>query len=854
MMNRSFSVSGAFFAMWVLIGGAISAIGANICVGPTATGNGNGSDWANQAAWSSVSFVRGNTYYLADGNYSSKTLSTAASGSTLITIKKAIESDHGPTGGWNSAYGDGQAVIANSLSISTSNWLIDGQVRDEADWWNESAYGIAVIRTTDGSAVTIANFNPAAVNNVTLRCVYILLPYGAGQRYAISTENYGGSSPNGTGHVFTRMLCRGGNQHWFVRNSHAPIIEYSASEKTGGNATWHGENINLYYNPHNTIIRFNKFRDSFTTYGNGGTAIIAIQHTDGHEIYGNTFYKCYASDGTLGFIGNNGRNIKVYNNTFAGGTGNNNITLNTSALNGNIAQNNLWVACSSSQAQAGTADNNTSTSDTGIFVNYSAGDLRLAVPTAAGAALNSPYNLDMLGKTRGADGTFDRGAYEFGALSVTPLNAVSPSSLDFGSVTTNTTLQLNFTVRNAGSGTLTGSATVTAPFSIVSGGSYSLGAGQSQTVTVRFNPLVVGSYSRTVTFTGGGGASATVNGVAIVQVIADTTPPTVALGAPAAGATVSELVTFSATASDNIGVAGVRFFVGGSEVFDDLSAPYAFVWDSRWASNSSYQVYAQARDAAGNSKWSATNVITVANSPTALPAPVAYWNFSEGSGTTANDGQSNNLLTLRNGAAMSAPGKFGAGLLLDGVNDRADAPNSPSLDVAGNAITVAAWVKLENQNAWQQILAKISAVGNLTAPFYSWHLFGGHVSSTQWRPQFQLTTTGQIEMGVNVSSAVNVNYGEWVHIAGVYDGTAVRIYINGVGQGSAVQSGNILGFNQPLYIGAHGLPGEFAKGVIDEVRIYSRAMSPTQVQTLYGFTDGIVIPAPPSELRIVGTE
>jgi hypothetical protein len=164
-------------------------------------------------------------------------------------------------------------------------------------------------------------------------------------------------------------------------------------------------------------------------------------------------------------------------------------------------------------------------------------------------------------------------------------------------------------------------------------------------------------------------------------------------------------------------------------------------------------------------------------------------------------------------------------------------------------MTVAAWVNLQNSGAWQQIVAKVNQVGAAVAPYFSWHLFGGPISSTQWRPQFQVVTT---EGGsVNVSSTVNANYGQWVHVAGVYDGTAVRIYVNGVAQGSEAQTGNITGFSQPLFIGADGEPGEFAKGVIDEVRIYPEALSSAQVRALY--SSEAQAPPAPTGLRIIAS-
>ena len=78
-----------------------------------------------------------------------------------------------------------------------------------------------------------------------------------------------------------------------------------------------------------------------------------------------------------------------------------------------------------------------------------------------------------------------------------------------------TSADRNVTVKNIGTGTLTGAATTTQPFSIASGGSYSLGSNQSQDVTVRYAPQAAGVNTGTVTFTGGGGASVVLAGSAL---------------------------------------------------------------------------------------------------------------------------------------------------------------------------------------------------------------------------------------------------------------------------------------------------------------------------------------------------
>jgi hypothetical protein len=109
--------------------------------------------------------------------------------------------------------------------------------------------------------------------------------------------------------------------------------------------------------------------------------------------------------------------------------------------------------------------------------------------------------------------------------------------------------------------------------------------------------------------------------------VADTTPPTVALTAPASGATVSGSVALAADAADNLGVAAVAFAVDGTTIATDTAAPYAAVWDADAAPAGPHTISARALDAAGNAAASAVTV-TVADhvAPTVAftaPAPGA---------------------------------------------------------------------------------------------------------------------------------------------------------------------------------------------------------------------------------------
>ncbi len=98
-----------------------------------------------------------------------------------------------------------------------------------------------------------------------------------------------------------------------------------------------------------------------------------------------------------------------------------------------------------------------------------------------------------------------------------------------------------------------------------------------------------------------------------------TTPPSVSLTAPAAGATVSGSATISATASDNTGVASVDFRVDGATIATDSTSPYSVSWNTTSASNGSHALTAVARDAAGNQTTSSAVSVTVNNTTTPPP-------------------------------------------------------------------------------------------------------------------------------------------------------------------------------------------------------------------------------------------
>ena len=127
----------------------------------------------------------------------------------------------------------------------------------------------------------------------------------------------------------------------------------------------------------------------------------------------------------------------------------------------------------------------------------------------------------------------------------------------------------SFTVQNTGTGTLSGTASVSAPFSVVSGGSYSLGANASQTVVVAFSPAVASNYNQSVSFTGGSGTNTTVSGSAtnapVPTPILQVTPGSIAYG--------TLLVGTSKTNSFTVQNVGTGTLSGTASV----SAPFSVV-------------------------------------------------------------------------------------------------------------------------------------------------------------------------------------------------------------------------------------------------------------------------------------
>jgi thermitase len=116
-------------------------------------------------------------------------------------------------------------------------------------------------------------------------------------------------------------------------------------------------------------------------------------------------------------------------------------------------------------------------------------------------------------------------------------------------------------------------------------------------------------------------------------VVTDTTPPSVSIGSPANGSSVAGAISAQGTATDNIGVTNIQFYVDGTVVASTPSSPFAFSWNSANASNGSHTLKVTASDAAGNIGTASTSV-TVNNLVVKDTTPPVVSIVSPVSGTT----------------------------------------------------------------------------------------------------------------------------------------------------------------------------------------------------------------------------
>lgn len=218
---------------------------------------------------------------------------------------------------------------------------------------------------------------------------------------------------------------------------------------------------------------------------------------------------------------------------------------------------------------------------------------------------------------------------------------------------------------------------------------------------------------------------------------------------------------------------------------------------------------------------------------------VGYWPMDDGGGAVAGDMSGNgNNGTITGGTWTN--GKRGGALSFDGSSSKVIIPNSSSLNISGSAITVSVWFKTSSLSG-KKILLNKGSYG------YHWNYgIGFNDSNLMFRHN-----NGDI-----ISTAVSVSLNTWHNFTAVYSGGNDYYYFDGVlvdtksDGGWAEQTGN-----KQLTIGAaytFGTDGysKLFNGQLDDVRIYNRALTATEISKLY--SSGQVIRKQVSNQGLVG--
>ena len=263
-----------------------------------AAGANNGTSWADAwTSFSSVSWVRGDTYYVAGGIYNEDvSITTAESGTNWITVKKANATDNSGDSGWNSSFAASQAVVNGRLSISYGYIEIDGVTGS-----NASGHGIKIHTSRDytGFNAVIAFSSTSA----SPRHLHHLDVEGPGYDYGSSGGdgiywNSGVALSRGMHvsdcwiHEISRNGMTLGTIEGTSYSDYGLLLENNVLEKNGGVGmrypNVHGQTIQFYSRPLvYAVFRNNIFRNAT---GQAYISILGGVTTDHIRIYNNVFY------------------------------------------------------------------------------------------------------------------------------------------------------------------------------------------------------------------------------------------------------------------------------------------------------------------------------------------------------------------------------------------------------------------------------------------------------------------------------------------------------------------------------------------------------------------------------------
>jgi glucose/arabinose dehydrogenase/chitodextrinase len=300
----------------------------------------------------------------------------------------------------------------------------------------------------------------------------------------------------------------------------------------------------------------------------------------------------------------------------------------------------------------------------------------------------------------------------------------------------------------------------------------------------------------------------------------DTQPPTAPTNMTATAAGSGQINLAWTAATDNVGVTGYRVERcqgAGCSNFSQIATPGGTSFnDTGLSASTSYSYRVRAVDAAINLGPYSNTATATTQAGGGGPTPVAAYSFNAGSGTTAADSSGLGNTGAIGTATWSTQGKYGNALAFNGTSAKVTIPDAPSLRLT-TGMTLQAWVfPTAASSDWKDLLYK----GN-----DNYYLSGS--SCCQGFPVAGGIFSGSYGEAYGSSTLV---LNTWTHVAGTYDGTTLRLYVNGVQVASKAQTGSLATSSNPFTIGGDAIYGQYFAGRIDEVRVYASALTAAQIQ------------------------
>ena len=301
----------------------------------------------------------------------------------------------------------------------------------------------------------------------------------------------------------------------------------------------------------------------------------------------------------------------------------------------------------------------------------------------------------------------------------------------------------------------------------------------------------------------------------------DMTPPSAPATLTAVGGAGQASLSWS-PASDNVGVTRYDLYRSTTSGFtpsvsNRIAQPTGLGYVDLGLAAGNYYYRVQAEDAAGNLSASSSEASALVTSA-APPGLLAAYGFDENGlyGSYALDSSGNFRTATLNGASWTTSGRNGGAVSLNGTNNEVDPPALGTF--YKKAFTLEAWVYKQTSKV------DVGVVGSWLASQNGGPMIWVDNVSGHYRLTLGATSGNYLDSGVTPA------IGRWQHVAAEYDGSTARIYIDGTLAASSTFTGNV-GDSNTWRIGAYGSPaGSFFDGRIDDVRIYNRALSASQVQ------------------------